>query len=187
VPAGDTAFGDSVTVQIVVPQGPQTMILGLDSSSQINWSNAYQTSYQFGFCKITEGLDWPAQGSTQQKAFDSNVGACIEAGMLIGAYHFGRPVPNPSLTQAQEEGRTFADAFNTLRQQYTEATWLYPVLDIENNDYGEHPGETLGTTALSQWVLAWITEVKQVANVSTVIIYADRDTRTPDMESIIVF
>ena len=96
--------------------------------------------------------------------------------MVTGAYHFARPVPNRTLADALEEGKTFADAFNALRQQYPSASWLDPVLDVENNDYGEHPGETLGTAALSQWVEEWVSEVKQVTNVHTVIIYTDRDT-----------
>lgn len=132
-------------------------VLGLDSKSTIDWSTDHSNNWQFGYCKVTEGAYWPTSGSSQQISFDNNVSACINANMAVGVYHFARPVDN----LAWKEADTLASAFSSLRATYPNATWLEPMLDVEDSgpdDGNETPLATLGASGLATWIEAWMSE-----------------------------
>jgi len=142
---------------IAVAAGPR--ILGIDVSSHITWSSVSKNGFSFAFIKATEGVDYT------DKDFWRNMNEAADAGIPIGLYHFGRPVPNTS--RAEEEAETFANVFNSARDQYTQTTFLKPALDIENYEYEgiqEFPYE-MKKAPLSQWVRTWMQTVEDLTGI----------------------
>jgi len=126
-----------------------TRVKGIDVSCDINWAQVNNMGYKFAFIKSTEGIDWPQPG------FVKRVEDARKAGLIVGVYHFGRPVPN------KDEAKKEAEGFVNLAGSYLKGGYLRPVLDVEDNDderYKEYP-EQLGKEKLAQWIKEWMDTV----------------------------
>ena len=121
---------------------------GIDVSHwnpNINWYQVYNAGYRFAFVKATEGNGWV------DPDFITNMTNGKNDGMFMGAYHFARPDLN---TNAALE----ANYFVSIAGPYISKGYLRPVLDIERHN-------TLGQTALSNWVHTWMDTVKNATGV----------------------
>ena len=134
-----------------------TRVKGIDVGDDIDWSQVYSAGYRFAFVKATEGIDWAKTG------FEKRVEDARNAGLLVGVYHFARPVPNKD--KAKEE----AESFVRLAGSYLTEGYLRPALDVEDSDYyGEYP-ETLGKESLAQWIKTWMDTVEARTGVKPIL------------------
>jgi len=133
------------------------VVYGIDVRDDINWTEVYNAGYRFAFVKATEGINWSKPG------FEKRVEDAQKAGLLVGVYHFGRPVPNKD--KAKEE----AESFIRLAGDYLQEGYLRPALDVEDSDYyGEYP-EQLGKETLAQWIKTWMDTVEDMTGVEPIL------------------
>jgi GH25 family lysozyme M1 (1,4-beta-N-acetylmuramidase) len=116
------------------------------------------------------------------------------AGMLIGSYHFAHPLNNPGTNGAIAE----AQHFLAVAKPYITNGYLPAVLDVEDEPFGTDPSDPcadetvnghtslnlvckMGKPALSAWVRAWTTYVKQQTGI-TPMLYMNRNSATTGME-----
>jgi len=133
------------------------VVYGIDVRDDINWTEIYNAGYRFAFVKATEGINWSKPG------FEKRVEDAQKAGLLVGVYHFGRPVPNKD--KAKEE----AESFIRLAGDYLQEGYLRPALDVEDSDYyGEYP-EQLGKETLAQWIKTWMDTVEDMTGVEPIL------------------
>jgi T5SS/PEP-CTERM-associated repeat protein len=114
---------------------------GVASSS---WVQMYAEGKRFAFIKATEGLTGP-----DDAAMANNVTRATAAGLLAGVYHFAHPENRPTTNGAIQE----ADHFVAYAGNFIGPGYLRPVLDVEFN------AATLGTTELTDWVMAFCDRV----------------------------
>ena len=162
--AQGTTDSNTVTVQTMVegeePDVP-ARVKGIDVRDDIDWSQVVDSGYKFAYIKATEGIDWSKPG------FEKRVEDARYAGLLVGVYHFARPVPN------QYESINEAESFVRLAGDYLKEGYLRPILDLEDSDYyGEYP-EQLGKETLAQWIKVWMDTVKAETHVEP-ILYMNR-------------
>ena len=113
------------------------------------WATLYASGWVFAFTKATESVDYT------DVTFVNNMVNARNAGIYIGGYHFARP----------EYGNTAvaeANYFVSVAGPYISAGYLRPVLDLET-------GYSLGATALSNWVNAWMDRVQTLTGVEPII------------------
>ena len=135
---------------------------GIDVShwnGTINWTQVYQAGYEFAFTKGTESpYDWvndTCGGSWYtDNTFVYNMTNASSAGVLIGCYHFTHPQCNSASSEAS--------GFVTRAGAYISPGYLRPVLDLED-------GYSLGATALSTWVNAWMNAVELQTGVEPIV------------------
>jgi len=133
------------------------VVYGIDVRDDVNWPEVYNAGYRFAFVKATEGINWSKPG------FEKRVQDAQKTGLLVGVYHFGRPVPNED--KAKEE----AESFVRLAGDYLQEGHLRPALDVEDSDYyGEYP-EQLGKETLAQWIKTWMDTVYDMTGVEPVL------------------
>ena len=147
----------------------QTRVKGIDAgisaAKDINWHQVYNAGYRFALLKATEGINWPSPEDSPDlyNTVKENVKEARDAGLLVGVYHFGRPVPNKD--KAKEE----AESFVRLAGDYIKEGYLRPALDIEDSDYyGEYP-EQLGKEKLAQWIKEWMDTVEARTGVKPIL------------------
>ncbi len=126
-------------------------VKGIDIRDDVDWSDVNNKGYQFAFVKATEGIDWSKSG------FEDRVNKAKQAGLLVGVYHFARPINKAGNPQNDAEAE--AESFINLAGDYIREGYLRPTLDIEDNSYGEHP-ELLGKEPLAQWIKTWMDTVE---------------------------
>ena len=148
------------------PSTPVSLVYGIDVSrwqTSINWPAVYADGKRFAFCKATEGT------SMVDPWFTINAVNGRAAGVLVGFYHFARPLDNNPITEARHFVKTAAP--------YLIQGNLLPVLDLES-------GESLGRSALSMWAKDWLGEVQRLTQLRP-IIYINRNFAanymTPDL------
>ncbi len=92
-----------------------------DPACQIDWSQVAAAGKAFAFVKASQDIDYvdPTYGLNRARA--------TAAGLMVGAYHFADPDPNPALAVAN--GRAQADHF--LATADIASGDLPPVLDLE--------------------------------------------------------
>jgi GH25 family lysozyme M1 (1,4-beta-N-acetylmuramidase) len=137
---------------------------GIDVShhnGDIDWAKVYDAGYTFAFVKASEGTNF------KDDKFVENMENAKKAGVLVGAYHFARPVLN---SDAIEEAEWFVDvAGDYIGQEY-----LPPALDVEDivipeKGIDEHPCADLGKEKLSEWIRDWMETVKSKTGVEPVL------------------
>jgi len=131
-------------------------IHGLDVSSyqgDINWNEVYNSGYRFAFARASWGDESPP--TYVDAKFQQNMENGYTSGMLMGAYHFAYPDYG---TDAASEARHFLNVAGT----YLTNGYLRPVLDLER-------GESLGWTALSNWIHEWMDTVNHETGVEPIL------------------
>ncbi|MDB6069875.1 MAG: glycoside hydrolase family 25 [Verrucomicrobiales bacterium] len=144
--------------------GNQEFVPGIDVShwqGAINWIAVRSAGKEYAFCKATDG----ASGVDEYLSANANNGR--SAGVLMGMYHFARPLSNPAL----DEARHFV---KTIRPWLLQNN-LRPVLDVES-------GDTLGKAALSAWVRTFCQEVERLTLLRP-LIYMNRNYAANYMET----
>ena len=127
---------------------------GMDTSfwdgdlTPATWQGIYNAGYVFAFVKATQGVN-----ITDPEFFD-NITRAPQAGILTGCYHFAKPSQNSATAEA--------NYFVSVAGPYITAGYLRPVLDLED-------GSSLGATALSNWVNAWMNQVELLTGVEPII------------------
>ena len=116
---------------------------GNTSLSQSTYAQMFSQGKRFVFIKGTEGLTGP-----DDTTMAGNVANASAAGLLTGVYHFAHPENRPTPAGAVQE----ADHFVTFAGSAISAGHLRPVLDLET-------GTGLGSTGLTDWVIAFCNEV----------------------------
>ncbi len=147
------AFGMMAFPLTALAQRPR----GIDVShyqGTVNWTNVYNAGRVFALAKSSESVN-PAYDDAY---FVANMTKAKAVGVLIGPYHFARPLDNPGASGATNE----ADWFISRAGQYMTAGYLRPVLDLES---GGNPDKTV----LSTWANAFCNRIKQVKGVSPII------------------
>jgi lysozyme len=112
---------------------------------QANWNQLAAEGRTFAYIKSTEGLNPPGN---IDNAWPANVARATSAGILNGVYHFARPDNRPTTAGAIQEANFFVDTAGSAMTP----GHLRPVIDLER-------GDALTTTALTDWVLAFIDTV----------------------------
>jgi GH25 family lysozyme M1 (1,4-beta-N-acetylmuramidase) len=119
--------------------GTDYSIQGIDVShwqGTVNWSSVKGSGKTFAFCKATEGTTYT------DPTFATNWSHMKSAGLIRGAYHFGRPGSDPT-TQANR----FVNVVKPVSGD------LQLVLDIEATD-GKTPSQ------VRSWIVTFINRVK---------------------------
>src|SRR5262245_61032203 len=138
--AAGGAVGASVlaTAAGLADDGTSYQLQGIDIShwqGTINWTSVRSSGRKFAFCKATEGLTYT------DPTFATNWAAMRSAGLLRGAYHFGRPGVDAA-TQADRLYETVAPGSGDLPL----------VLDLEATD-GVTP------TQVRAWVVTFVNRI----------------------------
>jgi GH25 family lysozyme M1 (1,4-beta-N-acetylmuramidase) len=156
------AFGREFGVDVSHYQGstgiPQTW-----------WTTMAASGGSFAVIKASEGLTGP-----DDAAMANNVARAGAAGVVTGVYHFPHAENRPTVAGAVQE----ADHFMAYAGDAIGPGHLRPVLDLEGNSL------LLSTTALTDWVLAFVDEVVAVKGpAAEPIIYASRSTAMYELDS----
>jgi GH25 family lysozyme M1 (1,4-beta-N-acetylmuramidase) len=127
--------------------------LGIDVSNHqgditlAEWQQIKASGRDFAFCKATEGVTF------NDAEFTDNMTRAKQAGVLIGAYHFGRPDNNTAVAEANH--------FVSIITPYLTSGYLRPVLDIET-DAGD-------VTFMSNWVNDFNNRVKTLTGITPIV------------------
>ena len=131
---------------------PQPAYLdGVDVSyhqGAIDWARVADAGKEFAFIRASAGT------LTADVAYDTNHAGARNAGIAVGAYHFGNPDASPN--DALNEARWF------VQNATVESGDLVPVLDLEESN-------GLGAAALTTWARTWLTEVESATGVRPLI------------------
>ena len=129
----------------------QTYTDGIDVShwqGSINWSQVYGAGYRFAFIKASEGTSYT------DSYFTTNMSGAKNAGLYPGPYHFAHPDSYSATAEAAH--------FVNTAGSYMSNGYLRPVLDLED-------GASLSTTALTDWVIDFMTYVENQTGVEPII------------------
>ena len=130
---------------------------GIDVShwqGNINWSDVASDGQVYAWAKASEGMTY------QDPQFMANMSNGIDAGVIMGAYHFARPDNNLAIQDAEN--------FLNTAGAYIGAGFLPPVLDLENPYSG---GQSIDLLAieLSSWVMEWSNTVELQTGIAPII------------------
>jgi len=134
---------------------------GIDVSNwqgNIDWNTVVNDGQVYAWAKASEGMTY------QDPQFINNMTNGLDAGVIMGAYHFARPDNN----LATEDASNFLSTAGT----YIGAGFLPPVLDLENPYSG---GQSIVLTdlftsnELSAWVMEWVSTVETQTGISPII------------------
>ena len=133
-------------------------ILGIDVShhqGNINWQLVANDGKVFAFCKATEGRTY------QDPNFNTYMTNGINAGVVMGAYHFARPDNNTAIEDA--------DNFIAHASNYIGSGFLPPVLDLEDPNSSTHLDQLFTSSQLTAWVQAWLDRVEAQTGVEPIL------------------
>jgi GH25 family lysozyme M1 (1,4-beta-N-acetylmuramidase) len=141
--------GATNTLQIVAPPARN---LGVDVSHfqdssgipETNYAQMYTQGNRFAFVKSTEGLT-----GANDPTMAVNVSNALQAGLLVGVYHFAHPENRPTTNGAVME----ADNFLSYSGSAIGPGRLRPILDMEETSTNLPP------SAMTDWALAFMQEV----------------------------
>ena len=128
---------ESASQAEVVAAGVGDQVFGIDVShwqGSINWSSVLSSGKEFVWAKATQGVNF-----IDSKWFQ-NISGASNAGLYAGGYHYATPYTG-GVNDAAAEASDFYDAVSS----YLGDGYLRPALDLEE-------GESLSTTALTNWV-----------------------------------
>jgi len=134
---------------------------GIDVShwqGNINWSDVASDGQVYAWAKASEGMTY------QDPQFMANMSNGIDAGVIMGAYHFARPDNNLAIQDAEN--------FLNTAGAYIGAGFLPPVLDLENPYSGGQSIDLLSlfsSSDLSSWVMEWSNTVELQTGIAPII------------------
>lgn len=134
---------------------------GIDVSNwqgNIDWNNVANNGQVYAWVKASEGMTY------QDPQFINNMTNGLDAGVVMGAYHFARPDNN----LATEDASNFLSTAGI----YIGTGFLPPVLDLENPYSG---GQSIDLTdmftsnELSLWAMEWLSTVETQTGITPII------------------
>jgi GH25 family lysozyme M1 (1,4-beta-N-acetylmuramidase) len=134
---------------------------GIDVShwqGNIDWTAVYDDGQIYSWAKATEGMTY------EDPQFMANMTNGVNAGVVMGAYHFARPDNNLAI----EDATNFLDVAGA----YIGNGFLPPVLDLENPYSGGQAivlSDLLTSQELTNWVTDWMLEIETTTGVSPII------------------
>jgi lysozyme len=135
---------------------------------QSSWHQMFADGKRFAFIKCSDGL------GPDDPTCATNLARASAAGILTGVYHVPRAQLRPTVDGAIAEAHHFLDtAGDAIGPRH-----LRPVLDLEPNN------ATLSTTALTDWVLAFLNEIVTARGIAALpIVYANRSFARDELDS----
>lgn len=134
-------------------------VFGVDVShhqGNIDWDQVYADGYVFAFTKATEG-NYFIDSKYVQNTLNG-----LDAGVVMGAYHFARPDYNTAEVDAA--------FFVNIAGDYIASGFLPPVIDIEDPPPPGVPLTSAFTSAeLTSWVQQWLTYVENHTGIEPII------------------
>lgn len=115
----------------------------------VRWGEVASAGIMGAVLKCTEGM----RGT--DRMFAINAKAARDAGIAIGAYHFGKPATDPGVSiekDAQTEACRFFELCDALGSAPGE---IPPVLDIEVMD-------NMAPSVVAQWIRVWLDQAEQL-------------------------
>lgn len=134
---------------------------GIDVSNwqgNIDWNNVANDGQVYAWAKASEGMTY------QDPQFINNMTNGLNAGVVMGAYHFARPDNN----LATEDASNFLSSAGA----YIGAGFLPPVLDLENpysNGQSIVLTDLFTSNELSSWVMEWMSTVETQTGITPII------------------
>ncbi len=141
---------------------------GIDVSrfqGNINWTSVLNGGIDFAWAKATEGVNFVDINWVQ------NVTGANAAGVLVSGYHFATPYTG-GVNDAAAEASDFYDAVSP----YLGDGFLRPALDLER-------GDSLSTTALSNWVHDFMNAFSSLSGGIVPIIYMNTNYAVNEVNS----
>lgn len=128
------------------PAGPPAS--GIDVSNHngsIDWNKVAASGQQFAFVLATDGMDFTS------KSFETQFNGAKNAGLVAGAYHFGRP---------DESAVDQANRLLEVNKYTNDGKTLPPVLDLEVDSKG---GDCYGLTSAQMhgWTQQFVDRIKE--------------------------
>jgi len=133
-------------------------ILGIDVShyqETIDWNLVENDGKVFAFAKATEGFTY------DDPNFQTYMTNGINAGVIMGAYHFARPDNNSATDEANH--------FVSVAGDYIGDGFLPPVLDLEDPNANTHLDQLFTAGELTTWVQTWLDRVEALTGVRPII------------------
>ena len=134
---------------------------GIDVSNwqgTIDWNEVSNDGQVYAWAKASEGMTY------QDPQFDNNMTNGLNAGVVMGAYHFARPDNN----LASEDASNFLSTAGA----YIGSGFLPPVLDLENPYSGGQAivlSNIFTSNELSNWALEWMTIIETQTGITPII------------------
>ncbi len=132
--------------------------LGIDVSHHqgtINWNLVANDGKVFAFVKATEGFTY------DDPNFQTYMTNGVNAGVIMGAYHFARPDNNSATDEANH--------FVSVAGNFIGNGFLPPVLDFEDPNANTHLDQIYSSQYLTNWVQTWMNRVEALTGVRPVI------------------
>ncbi len=133
-------------------------VLGIDVShhqGSINWNLVANDAKVYAFVKATEGFTY------DDPNFQTYMTNGVNAGVVMGAYHFARPDHNSATDEANH--------FVSIAGNYIGAGFLPPVLDLEDPNANTHLDQLYTAGGLTNWVQTWLNRVEAQTGVRPII------------------
>jgi len=132
--------------------------LGIDVSSwcpltQSEWNAVHNSGRTFAFARASYGWGYP------DSEFVNHTTRGVNAGMIMGAYHYSYPGYSSGNTPINE-----ANTFLSAAGSYLVDGYLRPVLDVEYV-----PGPYMGGLTLTQWCNQWMDYVEAQTGVEPLV------------------
>ena len=148
---------DGIAGPITLSALGMSVIFGVDLSrhnGDVDFVKLSKSGCKFAWIKLTEGTDHVNPG------FVEKFKGCRDNGIVVGAYHFGRPDTNAhDPRDASNESKNFLDALNQVGLNSGD---LLPVLDLE-------AGMKTDDQFNIDWALNWLEEVGSKERVKPII------------------
>jgi GH25 family lysozyme M1 (1,4-beta-N-acetylmuramidase) len=150
--ADDGVAGNKTLAHLSIPVLP-----GIDLSSHngtVDFAKVASSGVKYAWIKLTEGTTHTNSG------FEEKYKGCRDHGIIVGAYHFGRPdtyVSDPS--DARHEADNFLNALKKVGVQKGD---LLPVLDLE-------AGVKVDDQYNIDWALHWLEALELEHNVRPIV------------------
>ncbi|MEO6611684.1 MAG: GH25 family lysozyme [Chitinophagaceae bacterium] len=130
-------------------------IYGVDISHYngvVSWSTVYAAGKIFAFAKATEGVN------TNDNTFITNMTSSNPNGVILGAYHLGRPDFSSNNTPTNE-----ANHFLSIAGSYLGNGYLPAALDMEPAFIDAYIAQGNTYSQLAQWINSWCVLVQNVS------------------------
>ncbi|HWY38110.1 MAG TPA: GH25 family lysozyme [Bacteroidia bacterium] len=135
-----------------------TQILGIDVSHYqtiTSWPQVKTDPKVFAFTKSTEGINYT------DPTYSANMTNGTAAGVVMGEYHFARPITNSATSEA--------NYFLSVASSNIKACNLPPVLDLEDPPTGGTLTGSFTSAQLTTWVQQWMSTVQTATGVAPIL------------------
>jgi GH25 family lysozyme M1 (1,4-beta-N-acetylmuramidase) len=151
----NSSSGYGTSLSFTTSSCGNSAIYGVDIShynGSVNWSTVYAAGKIFAFAKATEGVN------TDDNTFTTNMTSSNPNGVILGAYHLGRPDFSSNNSPTNEANHFLNVAANYLGNGYLPAG-----LDMEPAYIDAYIAQGHTYNDLAQWINSWCSLVHNVS------------------------